>query len=219
MEIVLSHNSSCDFVAMATPTSSTSVEAEAMSSQQIMGLHQDSIHVIRPYTKETFSGKNWSAFEFEYIAHLIGYNLVAVLYSKEWEKSTQNKVYFISITTLKSNQFVLVNKASTLAQACAALKSFYCKKGGQSVLLLMQKFRHAKMMDSEDLYHHMTTMSNLADELDEVMGMKITDEDFMTIVCFSIIGIPRYTNIVEIVMNGPALGRGDLMSRTYINYL
>jgi hypothetical protein len=69
------------------------------------------------------------------------------------------------------------------------------------------------MMDGEDLYHHLTTMSNLADELDKVRGMGITNEDFMTTVCFSIMGIPRYMNIVKIVMNGPALGRGNLNNK------
>jgi hypothetical protein len=69
------------------------------------------------------------------------------------------------------------------------------------------------MMDSEDLYKHQTTMSNLADELDEVTNEEIMNEDFMMIVCFSNMGIPRYANIVEIVMNRPALRRGDLIDK------
>lgn len=56
-------------------------------------------------------------------------------------------------------------------------------------------------------------MTSLADELDKVTGTNITNEDFMTTVCFSIMEIPRYTNIVEIVMNGPALRRGDLINK------
>jgi hypothetical protein len=56
-------------------------------------------------------------------------------------------------------------------------------------------------------------MSNLADELEEVTPIEVTNKDFMTKICFSIIEIPQYTNTVEIVMNGPALGRGDLINK------
>lgn len=49
--------------------------------------------------------------------------------------------------------------------------------------------------------------------MDKVTDGEITNEDFMTTVCFSIMGIPRYANIVEIVMNGPALGWGDLINK------
>lgn len=56
-------------------------------------------------------------------------------------------------------------------------------------------------------------MANLADELEEVTTTNVTDEDFMTNVCFSIIGIPRYANIVKIVMNGLVLERNSLINK------
>jgi hypothetical protein len=66
------------------------------------------------------------------------------------------------------------------------------------------------MMDEKDLYEHLTMISNLADE---VPSVEITSKDFMTTVCISIMGIPRYTNIFEIVMNGPALGKSNLTNK------
>lgn len=69
------------------------------------------------------------------------------------------------------------------------------------------------MQDGEDLYQHLTTMVSLADKLDEVTGTNITNKDFMMTMCFSLMGIPRYTNIIEIVMNGPPQGRGDLIHK------
>jgi hypothetical protein len=112
---------------MATLASSTS-KAET-SSQQIMDPHHDSIHAIRPHTGEKLNGKNWSAFEFGFVAHLIGYDLVGILLSKEREKAINNKVYSILVATLDSNQYVLIKKTSTSVQAWASLKSFYRKKG------------------------------------------------------------------------------------------
>lgn len=69
------------------------------------------------------------------------------------------------------------------------------------------------MVDSENLYQHLTTMANLADELEEVTSIKVTNEDFMTMVCFFNIEIPQYLNIVKIVVDGPVLGRGDLINK------
>lgn len=69
------------------------------------------------------------------------------------------------------------------------------------------------MVDNEDLHQQLTTMANLADELDKVMSTKITNEDFMMTMFFSIMGIPQYTNVVEIVMNGPMLGIEDLIKK------
>lgn len=56
-------------------------------------------------------------------------------------------------------------------------------------------------------------MANLANELEEVTLIKVTNEDFRTMVCFSIMGIPRYTNVVKIVMNKSVLKRGDLINK------
>lgn len=70
------------------------------------------------------------------------------------------------------------------------------------------------MVDDEDIYHHLTTMANLADELVKPTSTEVTNEDFMTTMCFSITEIPQYTNIVEIVMNGPVLGRGDFINKS-----
>lgn len=69
------------------------------------------------------------------------------------------------------------------------------------------------MVDGEDLYDHLTTMSNLANEIEEVIRANIMDEDFMTIVCFSIMVIPRYLNIVKIVINGLVLERINLINK------
>lgn len=150
MEVSSSHFLSWESVLMATPASSTS-EAET-SLQQVMGPHHKLIHAIRLYTGEKLNRKNWSAFEFRFTTHFIRYDLVAIFLSEEGEKIFQNKVYSILAAALESSQFVLVNKTLTSAQAWVALKSFYRKKGGQSILLLMQKFRHAKMLDGKDLY-------------------------------------------------------------------
>lgn len=54
-------------------------------------------------------------------------------------------------------------------------------------------------------------MANLSDELEEVTTTKVTNKDFMTTVCFSIMGIRPYTNVIEIVMNMPMLEREDLI--------
>lgn len=56
-------------------------------------------------------------------------------------------------------------------------------------------------------------MSNLADEMEEVTRSNVMDEDFMTMVYFCIMEIPRYANIVKIVMNGPVLERTDLINK------
>jgi hypothetical protein len=101
-----------------------------------MGPHHDPIHAIRPYTSGKLNGKNWSAFEFRFVAHILGYDLVGILLSDEGEKATNNKLYSILVAALDSSQYILVNKTWTQSQAWAALKSFYRKKGGQSMLLL-----------------------------------------------------------------------------------
>lgn len=69
------------------------------------------------------------------------------------------------------------------------------------------------MVDDEDLYEHLTMMANLADELEEVTTTNVMDEDFMMTVCFSIMEIPQYTNIIKIVINDPILERGDLINK------
>lgn len=67
--------------------------------------------------------------------------------------------------------------------AWLALKSFHQKRSGESVLLLTQKFQHIEMVEGEELYEHLTTMLNLPDKLEEVTRSKVTEEDFMTMVC------------------------------------
>lgn len=69
------------------------------------------------------------------------------------------------------------------------------------------------MVDGKDLYEQLTTMSNLADELEEVIRANVMDEDFMTTTCFSVMKILRYGNIVEIVINNPILKRADLINK------
>lgn len=69
------------------------------------------------------------------------------------------------------------------------------------------------MMDKEDLYQHLTMMANLTDELEEVTMSNVMDEDFMTTVCFFIMEIPRYANIIKIAMNGLVLERADLINK------
>ena len=178
-------------------------------SSQVMGPARS----IRAYTGEKLNGKNWGAFEFGFKAHLIGYNLVQALERDMEDEGIQNKVFSVLIAALESSQYPLVNKTRAPAATWAALKSFYRKQSGQSRLLLTQRFRHAKMIEGEDLYTHLTTMSNLAEELDEVTGTNITNEDFMTTICFSIMGIPRYANIVEIIMNGAILSRLEVINK------
>lgn len=46
------------------------------------------------------------------------------------------------------------------------------------------------MVDGEDVYQHQITMARLADELEEVMTTEVTNEDFVIMVCFSIMEIP-----------------------------
>lgn len=80
-------------------------------------------------------------------------------------------------------------------------------------MLLHTKFQHTKMVDGEDLYQHLTMMSNLKDELKEVMMSNVMDEDFMTTMCFSIMGIPQYANIIEIVMNDLILEKANFINK------
>lgn len=56
-------------------------------------------------------------------------------------------------------------------------------------------------------------IANLSDELEEVTTTNVMDEDFMTRVCFSIMEILQYANIVKIVMNGPMLKRGNVINK------
>lgn len=56
-------------------------------------------------------------------------------------------------------------------------------------------------------------MANHADDLEEVRMSNVMNEDFMTIVCFSILGILRYPNMIEIVMNDPIFKRGDFIDK------
>jgi hypothetical protein len=169
--------------------------------------------VVRAYTGEKLNGKNWSAFEFGFTAHLVGYNLGEALSEDMADKATQNKVFSTLIAALESSQYVLVNKTKTPVEAWTALKAFYRKRSGQSILILTQKFRHVKLAEDGDLYAHLTMMSNLADELDEVTGSKISNEDFMTTVCFSIMGVKKYANVIEIIMNGSVLQRSEVINK------
>lgn len=105
-----------------------------------MGPLHDLIQAIWPYTDKKLNGKNWSAFKFGFVAHLISYDLGEVLANNAVGSVKNKKIYLILIATLESSQFVLVNKTSTLAQACFVLKSFYWKKAGHSMLLLTHKF-------------------------------------------------------------------------------
>ena len=68
-----------------------------------MGPHHDPIHAIRPYTGEKLNGKNWSAFEFGFVAHLIGYDLIEVLINDDGGKAINNKVYSILVASLESS--------------------------------------------------------------------------------------------------------------------
>lgn len=176
-------------------------------------LHNDPVQAIQPHINEKLYCKNCSTFEFGFMVHLIEYNLKKVLTVDARGKAQLKKVYSILIATLESSQFVLVNKTSTLAIAWSPLKSFYRKRGGQFVLLLTQFFWYTKMVEGEDLYKHLTTMSNLADELEDITRTNVTDEDFMMTVFFSIMVVLRYSNIVKIIMNGLVQQRGDIINK------
>lgn len=102
------------FVLMA-PLESTTSGAEVNS--QVMGPLYDPIQAIEPYIDEKLNWKNWSVFEFGFVAHLIEYDLVNVLINDKAGKTKNNKIYLILIVALESNQFVLVNKTSKLALA------------------------------------------------------------------------------------------------------
>ena len=73
----------------------------AQPASQVMGPA-----AIRAYTGEKLNGKNWSAFEFGFKAHLIGYNLVDALKADIEDKAIQNKVFSILIAALESSQFI-----------------------------------------------------------------------------------------------------------------
>jgi hypothetical protein len=78
----------------------------------------------------------------------------------------------------------------------------------------MQKFRFTLMKKHEKLYDHLTLMSNMADELSEVSTRPIDDDDFMTTLCFSIMYIEKFKNVVEIMMNNDtALSRNALVNK------
>lgn len=81
------------------------------------------------------------------------------------------------------------------------------------MLLLTQKFQHAKMVDGKDLYQHLIMMSNPVNKLEEVTMSNAMEEDFMTIVWISFMGILQYVNIIKIVMNGTVLERADLINK------
>lgn len=69
------------------------------------------------------------------------------------------------------------------------------------------------MVDGKDLYKHLTTMLNLTDELEEVTRTNAMDKDFMRTICFSIMGMLRYSNIIEIIINGPVLQKANLINK------
>jgi hypothetical protein len=78
----------------------------------------------------------------------------------------------------------------------------------------MQKFRFTLMKENEGLYDHLTLLSTMADELSEVSARPIDDDDFMTTLCFSIMHIERFKNVVEIIMNNEtALTRNALVNK------
>jgi hypothetical protein len=72
-------------------------------------------------------------------------------------------------------------------------------------------FWYAKMVDEKDLYQHLTMMSNLANKFEEVIMSSVMDKDFVTTMCFSIMGISQYANIIKKVMNSPVLERAHLI--------
>ena len=183
-------------------------QKDSTDMDQVMGPGR-----IPAYTGDKLNGRNWTAFEFGFTSHLMGLDLVKVLTGATDDKAIRNRVFSILVSALESNQYILVSKTRDPQEAWDSLKAFYRKKSGQSRLLLTQRFRHAKMDENSDLYSHLTMMSNLADELDEVMSSKIQEDDFMTTVCFSLMGIQRFTNVVEIIMNGPDLTRQDLLNK------
>lgn len=69
------------------------------------------------------------------------------------------------------------------------------------------------MVEEKDVYEYVTNISNLADELEHVMGANVMDKNFMATVYFSIMEMSRYLNIVEIIMIGPILQKGDLINK------
>jgi hypothetical protein len=55
------------------------------------------------YTSKKFNTKNWSAFIFGFVAHLIGYDLKDVLTNHVVERVKNNKIYLILIAALDSS--------------------------------------------------------------------------------------------------------------------
>jgi hypothetical protein len=168
---------------------------------------------LKAYTGEKLNDKNWSAFEFGFTAHLMGCGLEEALQEDLEDVTSRKRVFSVLIAALESSQFPLVSKTRTPAAAWAALRSFYRQRSSQSIALVTQKFRSAKMAEKDDLYSHLTEMPNLAGELDDVMQSKMSDQDFMTTVCFSIMRLPRYAQMIEIIMNGPTLTRLELKTK------
>lgn len=56
-------------------------------------------------------------------------------------------------------------------------------------------------------------MENLAKELEKVTTTNVINEDFMTTISFSIMGILWYANIMKIVMSSHVLERSDLINK------
>lgn len=82
--------------------------------------------------------------------------------------------------------------------------------------MLTHKFQHVKMVNKEDMYQHLIMMTNLADELEEVTMPNVMNKDFMMALCFPIMEILRYKNIIEIMMNSRVLKRADFINKLIV---
>lgn len=74
-------------------TTSESTATNAKVNSQVIDPLDDPIQAILPHIEKKLNGKNWSAFEFGFVAHLIEYNLVNVLIDDEAGKAKNNKIY------------------------------------------------------------------------------------------------------------------------------
>lgn len=94
-----------------------------------------------------------------------------------------------------------------------ALKLFYQKRSN-NLSLCLHKNSNLSSQQKRKIFTNISLPCQTSQMNQKKQGRQnVMDKDFMTTVCFSIMGILRYLNIIEIITNNPVLQRAELINK------
>ena len=136
----------------ATPTQTTDGCGKL---PQVMGPARK----VLAYTGSKLNGSNWTQFEFAFTAHFRGQDMHSLLVTDTDDSKLNDACFALLVQGVEPSQYEHLYGMTRPREAWNALKSFHRAKNAQTVLLLTQEFRQARLQEGGALFDHLSRMS------------------------------------------------------------